>query len=64
MDTTPDDKPNLIRLTDAMANYGLSRSTFNRAVIRGDLTRHKAGRITFFDEAEITRWITTPADAA
>lgn len=64
MEPNRNDKPTLIRLTAAMDRYDLSRSTFNRAVIRGDLTRHKAGRVTFLDEAEIERWITSPTKVA
>lgn len=49
---------NLIRLTDAIQRYSLSRSTFDRAANAGVITKHKVGRATFLDTYQIDAYIT------
>lgn len=51
------DTPHLIRLTDAMKRYGLSRSTFDLATRRGEITKHNLARAAFLDTHEIDAWI-------
>ena len=46
-----------IRLTQAITEYGISRATWDRAVARKELTRFKAGNITFLDRDEIRNWM-------
>ena len=48
---------NLIRLTDAIQRYSLSRSTFDRAVKKGAITKHTVGRAAFVDTHQIDAWI-------
>jgi predicted DNA-binding transcriptional regulator AlpA len=48
---------NLIRLTDAIKRYSLSRSTFDRAVKKGAITKHTVGRAAFVDTHQIDAWI-------
>ncbi len=50
-------KPNLIRLTEAIDRYRLSRSTFDNAARDGHVTKHKLNRATFVDTNEIDAWI-------
>lgn len=50
MSTTPE---NPIRLMDALAKYGLGKSTIYRKFDDGTLTRYKFGGATFVDEREI-----------
>lgn len=49
---------NLIRLTDAIQRYRLSRSTFDKAANDGHIRKHKLARATFVDTFEIDDWIT------
>ena len=50
--------PHLIRLTEAMKRYGLSRSTFDKAANEGHITKHRLARAAFVDSHEVDAWIT------
>lgn len=52
-----------MRLLDALAKYGLGKSTIYRKFDDGSLTRYKFGGATFVDEREIIENM-TPAAAA
>jgi predicted DNA-binding transcriptional regulator AlpA len=47
----------LIRLTDAIDRYGLSRSTFDKAHKEGHVRKRKLARAAFVDTREIEAWI-------
>ena len=49
--------PTFIRPREAVDRFGLSRSTFDRALTRGELTRHKKGSATLLELAEVEAWI-------
>lgn len=51
------DQPKYIRIADAQKRYSLSRSTFNRALASGELTRIKRGGAVLLDLAEVEAWI-------
>jgi tRNA U34 5-methylaminomethyl-2-thiouridine-forming methyltransferase MnmC len=52
-----DNKPNLIRLTDAIERYGISRSTFDLAHKKGVIRKRKLLRAAFVDTREDEAWI-------
>jgi predicted DNA-binding transcriptional regulator AlpA len=53
--------PKFIRLPDATSVYGPSRSTFDRAMKSGELTRFKPGKMVLMSIAEIESWIASKA---
>lgn len=58
--------PDFIRINDAVQRFSLSRSTFNRALAAGELTRIKRGGAVLLDAEEVRRWVlgdVSPADA-
>ena len=58
MEKTALKKPNFARTTAVITQYALSRSTLNRAVRAGHLTRYNlSSRASFFDTNEIDAWI-------
>jgi excisionase family DNA binding protein len=50
--------PKFVRVVDATHRYSLSRSTIERAIAAGEITRHKRGRLTLLEVAELDAWIT------
>ena len=50
-------KPDLARTTSVIAKYALSRSTLDRAVNAGHLTRYKRNRASFFDMNQVDAWL-------
>lgn len=46
-----------IRISDAPLLYSLSRSTFYRAVNRGELTIYKRGGASLLKVSEVDQWI-------
>ena len=59
-----DDVPIFIRIDDAVRRYSLSRSTFNRALAAGELTRHKRGGSVLLERVEVERWVRAGAEPA
>ncbi|MEY8842048.1 helix-turn-helix transcriptional regulator [Cribrihabitans sp. XS_ASV171] len=47
----------LIRLTEAIDRYKLSRSTFDKAHNEGHIRKRKLARAVFVDTEEIEGWI-------
>lgn len=56
--------PAFIRINDAVQRYSLSRSTFNRALASGELTRIKRGSSVLLEREEVERWVRAGADPA
>ncbi|CUK08403.1 putative transcriptional regulator [Shimia thalassica] len=54
----------LIRLTDAIKRYGLSRSTFDKAHNEGHIRKRKLARAVFVDTREIEAWINGESKSA
>jgi excisionase family DNA binding protein len=54
--------PAFIRINDAVQRYSLSRSTFNRALASGDLTRIKRGASVLLEREEVERWVRAGAE--
>lgn len=54
----------LIRLTDAIKRYGLSRSTFDKAHNEGHIRKRKLARAAFVDTREIEAWINGESKSA
>ena len=61
---TPDVFPTFLRINDAVARYSLSRSTFNRALASGELTRIKRGSSVLLEREEVERWVRAGAEPA
>ncbi|MBO9432567.1 hypothetical protein J7394_00010 [Ruegeria sp. R13_0] len=55
---------NLIRIKDAIEQYSLSRSTFDRAANAGFITKHSVGNAAFVDTYQIDAWITGESQSA
>lgn len=53
-----------IRIGDAVRRYSLSRSTFNRALASGELTRFKRGGSVLLEREEVERWVRAGAEPA
>ena len=56
--------PAFLRINDAVARYSLSRSTFNRALASGELTRIKRGSSVLLEREEVERWVRAGAEPA
>ena len=56
--------PAFLRINDAVALYSLSRSTFNRALASGELTRIKRGSSVLLEREEVERWVRAGAEPA
>ena len=54
--------PAFLRINDAVARYSLSRSTFNRALAAGELTRIKRGSSVLLEREEVERWVRAGAE--
>ncbi len=50
-------KPELIRLSEAIERYRLSRTTFDKAHNEGRIRKHKLARAVYVDAREIDAWI-------
>ena len=56
--------PTFIRIDEAVQRYSLSRSTFNRALAAGELTRIGRGRSVLLEREEVERWVRAGAEPA
>lgn len=52
-----DGKPELIRLTEAIERYKISRTTLDKAHNDGLIRKHKLARAVYLDAREIDAWI-------
>ena len=59
-----DATPAFIRINDAVQRFSLSRSTFNRALASGELTRIKRGSSVLLEREEVERWVRGGAEPA
>lgn len=57
-------EPKLIRLSEAIDRYALSRTTFDKAANEGHIRKHKLARAVFVDTREIDAWIMGESFAA
>lgn len=55
--TGHDQRPHFIRMNDAVWRYSTSRSTLNRALAAGELTRFKRGSTVLLEVEELERWV-------
>ena len=58
------DVPTFIRIDEAVRRCSLSRSTFNRALAAGELTRIRRGRSVLLEREEVERWVRAGAEPA
>lgn len=54
--------PSFIRINDAVRLFSLSRSTFNRALASGELTRLKRGSAVLLERQEVEQWLRMGAE--
>ena len=59
-----DTTPAFLRINDAVRHFSLSRSTFNRALASGELTRIKRGSSVLLEREEVERWVRAGAEPA
>ncbi len=53
--------PKYLRITEASRIYSISRSTWDRAMNDGELTRYKRGKMVLMSIEEIENWIAAGA---